>query len=82
MNSTRKKGRRGILHREIAAAGKLLERYMIEKQRLGREIARTNGKTALGQRRRYGDLEHRLIPGARQSLAEVKLKAAQVLKPH
>ncbi len=82
MNSTRKKGRRGILHREIAMAAKLLERYTLEKQRLGREIARTNGKTALGQRQRFGDLEHRLIPGARQALMEVKRQAAQVLKPH
>ena len=82
MNSTRKKGRRGILYREIIAAVKLLERYTLEKQRLGREITRTNGKTALGQRQRFGVLEHRLIPGARQALAEVKLTAAQVLRPH
>lgn len=82
MNSSRKKGRKGILKEEIAAAEKLLERYKVEKSRLGKEIAKTNGKTALGKRQRYGDLEHRLIPDARQALLGVKHMAIQVLKPH
>lgn len=77
----RKKGRKGILNQDLAAAEKLFRRYILERNRLGREIAKTNGKTALGKRQRYGLLEHSLVPQARQRLQEVRLLSAKLRKP-